>query len=588
MFDRLKTYITKNQDALLREARFVLLVMLWIGIFVFINRDRWKMTIEQEQLKDFAELAQQHANDFESHLDYWDVQPNQMTQASQRSSPAELRQQLQVWKASFAGRQDWLATHIVSQRKGFEPSVTGSIVSSRVQPLLASDSDSPVPWMKEIQTSAMQIAASLKPKQRRNVSQVRSLKANANWVQAVFYSASQKPGWNTWIVHTLSEHSLPLLLDRPDATATALFNTISNRTLLSSAFAELKLDRGELSKFIKSRTPNSGSLEYQFATQRKPSWVAWSRNQQSGSVLVTVLPYKKIPAPLLPNAPSPTLEFFNAQIWLAVSYQALKWTHAKGWWQLRIQPKAQPNQDATANSNNPQSIFESKLPEEACEREFCSHLLSDFGPSGEVRLPGQGLARVQTIAAEKYKGSWWTIKAIDKKRSLIAVGDTTGSGIAAGAAAYTIKVILERALNDAKRNDDNEELIKQLFNLCTLSAEGALLGSSYVAVFMAIVSIENNTMVFINAGYPAPMLIQNARKKVLLVPDRDPLGLGVQEDAMPRWVNLMTGCKLSICNVGVRNADLPQIDDSELIKITVAPFGEADEGDTEIQVDGAA
>lgn len=588
MYKRLIAYLIKNQDSLKREGRFAVLLCIWVGIFVAMNRGSWKEATELDQLDDFATENEAIASRFGNKFSFWESQSQRISNVSLQVSPAELKQQLSVWRNSLDGQQEWLATHVITQRKGFEPSVTGSVFSSRIVPLLKNEKDSPVPWQREIHSNAMQIIASLKPKQTNNLSFVRSLKNDANWIQFVFKSTAEKKDWQIWIVHTFSEQFIPTLLDKTKHIDAVLYNKASNQFLFSKAFADLKIDQGELKKFITSHAKSSGSKIHQFATHRKPSWVAWAHTPAHNSLFISVLTDKKIPTPLLPNSPTAFRDFFVALVWLINSYALLRWSYKKGFWRLRLKS---PSVDVAEREKRspPESDFTSAhLSGSAREREFCSHLLADFGLTGEVKLSGAGTARVDAIAAENYKGSWWTLKPIDKQRSFIAIGDTSGKGIAAGAASYTMKFILEKALSNAQKNHDNEELLKQLFNLCTLSAEGALLDSSHVAIFMAIISLDTKTMAFINAGYPAPMLIQNARKKVMLIADSDPLGLGTHTEPMPRWVNLTLGCKISICNVGVRNCDLPQLDESELIKITICPFGEALPHDQFIDEEGAA
>jgi hypothetical protein len=585
---QLRTYVAKNQDSLKREGRFVLILCLWVGLFVAINRDGWKSATELSQRNDFSSENQTLASNLENRVAYWEFQAQKIGDIANRLSPLNFKQQLSIWKSSLEGQADWLATHVVAQRKGFEPSVTGGVFSSRIQPLLSNDTDSPVPWQKEINSNAMQIAASLKANQSRNISRVRSLKGSADWIQIVFKNDAANKDWRIWVIHTLSEQFIPTLLEKPKNTETALFNKSTKRFIFSDAFISSKINEGELKNFINSRSQSNGSEIHQFVGHRKPSWVAWTHMRATNLVLVSVLPNKKIPTPMLPSSPAAWREFFTAFVWLVNSYALLRWTFKKGFWRMSLKKHESTEPAQTELKKTAASINTTQLSGSARELEFCSHLLSDFGPAGELRLSGLGTAKIEAIAAESYKGSWWTLKSIDKQRSFIAIGDTSGQGIAAGAASYTMKFILEKALSGAQKNQDNEELLKQLFNLCTLSAEGALLNTSHVAIFMAIISLDSKTMTFINAGYPAPMLVQNAKKKVLLIPDSDPLGLGTHTEPMPRWVNLTQGCRLSICNVGVRNSDLPQLDDSELIKITVSPFGEALANDEFIDEDGAA
>lgn len=588
MLKQFKTYLIKHEEALKREGRFALLLCLWVGLFVAINRGGWKSATELNQRAKFAADNQNHASEIERKVAYWEFQSQRLSDVSLRVSPRNLKQHLSIIRSSLEGQPDWLATHIVTQRNGYEPSVVGGIFSQRIQPFLNADRDSPIPWQKEISANAMQIAASLKTNQTRNISLVRSLSGDADWVQIVFKGIEVKKDWRIWVVHTLSEQFIPTLLDKPRETETALYNTASNRFLFSKAFASLKIDPGELKTFISSHPQQSGEITHQFISHRRSSWVAWRHIKANNLVLISVLTDKKIPSSLLPQSPKVLRDFLMTLVWLVVSYFLLQWSFNRGFWRLSLKNQVVMKPEGAQLDKETALVSQSRLSQSARELEFCSHLLTDFGPSGDIKLSGHGTAHIEAIAAESYKGSWWTLKAIDKQRSFIAIGDTSGQGIAAGAASYTMKFILEKALGGAQKNQDNEEVLKQLFNLCSLSAEGTLFNTSHVAVFMAIISLDSKTMTFINAGYPAPMLIQNAKKKVLLIPDSDPLGLGTHTEPMPRWVNLTQGCRLSICNVGVRNTDLPQLDDSELIKITVSPFGKALANDEFIDEDNAA
>ena len=50
---------------------------------------------------------------------------------------------------------------------------------------------------------------------------------------------------------------------------------------------------------------------------------------------------------------------------------------------------------------------------------------------------------------------------------------------------------------------------------------------------------------------------------------------------LPRWVNLTPQASLVICNIGAWKTDLVELDDSELIKIHVHPFGDVRHTDVE-------
>ena len=265
--------------------------------------------------------------------------------------------------------------------------------------------------------------------------------------------------------------------------------------------------------------------------------------------------------------------------WLVNSCLLLYWSFKRKMWRLKVQKSdaeiTAESKNIETDQHNQSSFDKTNLRKHEAEREFCRHLLSDIGSAGRIQLAGKATADVEVRSSTLYKGSWWLLENIDSRRILAAIGDASGQGLAAGTAAYSVKYVLEKALLEAALPNDNEFLLKKLYNIGALSAEGVLLGSTHCSAFLAIIDLDLQKMVFINAGYPGPMLKLGARKNIVLTPHSDPMGLGSDSIPLPRWVNLNPGCELVICNIGSRNTDLTELDESELIKIFIHPYGEA-------------
>lgn len=215
----------------------------------------------------------------------------------------------------------------------------------------------------------------------------------------------------------------------------------------------------------------------------------------------------------------------------------------------------------------------------ATEREFCRHLLSDVGPIGDIQLNADARAVVEVSPAPHYKGTWWIIQNIDEQRVLIAVGDASGEGLAAGTAAYSVRHFIEVIIQRECRSRDTESFLSLVYDLCGKATEGVLLGSAHVSLFAGIFELDKQKLCFINAGFPSPMLKLANNKQLGLASYCDPIGLSIDGPPLPRWVNVPFESSLVLCNIGARNVDLDELEESELIKIYLYPYGTTTSGE---------
>lgn len=579
MAQRLHTYYEQNKKSLFREMRFWSLLCLWVVVFVASNRMSWNDTAETNQLQRFAAETEKSLDDFVKRSAFWATTSLRLSGFSDSMSPAEHKSHIASWSLLLESHDEWLSTYVITRRDGFEWGVAATLISSRVVKLFAEDSDSPIAWRNEAQATALQLISGVKENQNRNLAFVRSLKKGSQWIQFALKSKSSKPGWSTWVVHTFSEKMFPNLQAENPLAEVALFNPETNKFLFSKGFSALKIEPSELQAFIQMRKTNQGAEESKFALSKKEIWLSWKKSSSNQWILMQALPYSKIPQPRIENAPSFLKEWSVTLVWLVTSCLLLYWTFTKKMWRLRVKKSsaeiAAESNDLETNKQNQSSFDKTNLRKHEAEREFCRHLLADIGSSGRIQLAGKATANVEVRSSTLYKGSWWLLENLDNRRFLAAIGDASGQGLAAGTAAYSVKYVLLKALKEAKEHADNELLLKKLYGLAALSAEGVLLGSTHCSAFLAIIDLDLQKMVFINAGYPGPTLKVGARKHIMLTPDSDPMGLGSNSIPFPRWVNLNPGCELVICNVGSRNTDLAELDESELIKIFIHPFGES-------------
>jgi len=577
--ERLKAYYKLNKAAIDREGRFWLVLSVWIAFFVMMNRSDWSEADERNQLNAFSSLTTNAVKEFERRTAYWTNISRRLSAFTNSMSPGELKSHVGTWSALFEHQPEWLATHIVTRRQGFEPSVSATLMSPKAIKLFASDKDSPIPWSNETQASALQLISGITAEQTSNASFIRSLRPNAQWLQVAHKARASNNPWSIWIVHTLSEELLPSLQAEQRPGEIALYSKENQKFLYSKGFAEYKIETSELQAFMNSRTSESGAQEHKFAMTRKSIWIAWQKSKDTNTFLIQIVPAGKIPANVAIDRPSFLSDWIFALLWLAASFILLLWSYRQQFWRLSLKSEA-PDilglETAAVGSKEAREITRTQGKNvRSLERDFCQHLLDDFGASGEMQLAGDAVVKVETNSSTQYRGSWWILRNLDQGRIFLAVGDASGEGLAAATSAYTIKFVLNKALGTGGFTEESELLIQKLFNMASLSAEGVLLGTVHTSMFMAIIEPEAKIMAFINAGYPPPELKYSVSKSIYLTPHADPLGLGSDSQTRPRWVNLNKESQLTICNIGCRNLDLTELDESELLKIFVYPFGQA-------------
>ncbi|MEN9529832.1 MAG: hypothetical protein RI932_1705 [Pseudomonadota bacterium] len=586
MKERVRAYYELNKATIHREGRFWLVLSVWIALFVMMNRSGWNHADEQNQLNSFSSVTSSSMKDFERRTAYWSNISRRLAAFTNAMSPAELKSHQGTWSALFEHQPEWIATHIVTRRQGFEPSIAATMTSSKATKLFATDKESPIPWSNEVQANALQLISGIKAEQNSNVSFIRSLRPNTQWMQMAHRAKAASPAWSTWVVHTFSEELLPNLQGEQGTAEVALYNAENQKFLYSKGFSSYKIESSELQSFMNSRMAERGAQEHRFAMSRKSVWIAWQKSKETNTFLIQITPAGKIPPEVALDTPSFIMEWMFALLWLATSFVLLLWSYRNQLWRLSLKKDAPDILGLEANTPNNKEVSDNTRRKRKTlrdtQRDFCQHLLDDFGSAGELKLAGNAVVCIETNSSAEYKGSWWILRNLDEGRIFLAVGDASGAGLAAATSAYTIKYVLNKAVETGSFTEESEVLIQKLYNMAALSAEGVLLGSVHTSMFMAIIEPEAKIMAFINAGYPPPELKYSCKKSILLTPHADPLGLGSDSQARPRWVNLSENSQLSICNIGCRNIDLTELDESELLKIFVYPFGKSE---SEAQVD---
>lgn len=568
--------IYKSLKADLRQNKLLLSISIaWICVFFLIHWNSLRVAAKDKQLRELSSSTERALKDFDNKISLWRNHAQQLSKFSTNMTPSEIKLQLSNWSALLESHEEWLATHIVTRRQGFEPSIANTLFSPRVYKMLENeDQNSPMSWKYEIQANALQLTSSFKEQQTINLVFVRSLKEDSQWIQVALRTTSED-SWSTWVVHTFSESLLPSLQKESSEAEVALYSDESKTFLFSTGFLNLRITDSELSSFLESRKSGNGADETQFAMVKKDIWLAWSRPDKGKFTLVQIIPHQLIAKALLESEPPATQDWHLIAVWWAGTIGLIRWAGRKNLlnfsnkrkleWHLDLHPEDHSNEISSLNLVKPNTVD--------LEKEFCRQLLRDVGPNGELKLGSKAIAKIQVSPAQSYRGSWWLLKALDQNRIFIAIGDSSGSGLSAITSAYAIRYVLDRSLKDNKLLEDSEKAVKRAYSMASLSAEGILLGSVHSSLFVAIVELDKQRIVFINAGYPSPLLKLSDRKSVLLTPQVDPVGLASDPQAFPRWSNLSKDCQLVCCNIGSRNVDLDELEDSELLKILIYPYG---------------
>lgn len=590
MFSRetFKNYLKENKKNLIREVRFLAVVFIWVAVFVGLIRSRWTRIEENELRSQFVEATRTASEKLEKRLDYWETQSRKIAAFVADQPPSTIRLQQDSWTAIYDAHPEWLATHVVQRRQGFDSITSVSLMSRQVRDLLPQENDTPVRWPEEAQTSAMQLTSSREQSQRFIMQFVRSIDKQHLWVQVLFKIKQSKPGWSTWVVQTFNEKVLPEVLETAEDRDGLIHFHTAKKTLISKNFANHKIERSEILSLIEKNNGNaSGFSEQRFAIAKKDFWLGWHFSKGLDATVVKILPNEHIPTTGSRETPSWFADFLLTLLWMSISAMTLWWSHSKGLWRLsiseppaEIHPDIEKLMDSDPYHKNKHKTLESMLSSPtATEREFCRHLLSDVGPIGDIPLAGDARAVVEASPAPHYKGTWWIIQNIDDQRVLVAVGDASGEGLAAGTAAYSVRHFIEVIIQRECRSRDTESFLSLVYDLCDKATEGVLLGSAHVSLFAGILDLEKQKLCFINAGFPSPLLKLGNKKQLALASYADPIGLGVDGPPLPRWLNVPFESNLVLCNIGARNVDLDELEESELIKIYVFPYGAKENSD---------
>ncbi|NBO38915.1 hypothetical protein EBU99_10070 [bacterium] len=585
MHQKMLSYFKQNKQGIAREARFLGVLLLWIAFHIAFMRQSWTQIEEHELIQKFTSETLSKIEQFDAKIEFWGNQSRRLSGFVNEQPPAKVWLQQDSWAALLDTHPEWIATYIITRRQGFEASVAVTLLSRQVRELIPLDKDSPISWNSEAQSSALQLISSIKNSRALNLSSVRSLRKDSQWIQVAHKAKKSDSGWTTWVVHTFSEQFFPDLQADEMPNEAALYLQSSGKFIFSRRFPALKIETSELQSFMKSMPMPHGTSETTFALSKKPVWVAWQKSEVNEAILLRILPNSKIPKAGKRETPSILKDILWTFVWLLITCAGLWSSYKKGFWRLNFSTLAQSKEnnsmeveETLGDKKTHLKTLKSSLNATQIEREFCRKLLTDVGPLGEIKLAGRATAKIEASPSSQYKGSWWIVQNVDDNKVFVAVGDASGTGLSAATAAYSTRHVIEHTLKIQPKNNNSELLITQLFNLSTLATEGVLLGSVHISLFMAVIELDSQKMAFINAGYPCPILDQGGRKQILLTSFADPICLGSETvPIQPRWVNLQRSSHLTLCNIGARNTDLTELDDSELLKIFIYPFGNAEQ-----------
>ena len=583
---RLKKYVQQNKIGIIRETRFALIVFLWVGFYVWLMRNRWTQIEELQLQRSFSDSSETILSRFEERIQFWDGQAKKIAAFSALQPQNTVNIQKDSWAAIYDSHPEWLATYLVARRDGYEPSVTLALLSKQIKRWLPRETDAAVRWPDEAQSSAIQMASAKAVNKPLFIQPMRSLDKDNQWVQVLFNIKSSKPEWSFWVVHTFSEKILPELLEKKDQNHAALYFPKDRKFLFTENYSSLKIENSELISLLeKNKADPTGFAKQEFAVAKKPNWLSWKYSKPMEAAFISILSDKKIPQTGQRQTPSVFADWLLSLLWLAISAISLWWSYSKKMWFLSFAdaPPKSAADPQTLLANLMNSKFRHRgRPDERhplidAEWEFCRQMLANSGPVGRVPLPKKAEVSIQVSPSKNYKGSWWIVETFDDNRVFIAAGDATGSGLSAAAAAYPIRQLILALLKNNNTERDTESFLSQLYTLCSAASAGVLLDGAHVSLFASIVDLSQQKICFLNAGYPAPLLRLSSKKSLCLMSYFDPIGMSDAGNPMPRWVSLSQKTSLTICNVGARNTDLDELEDCELVKIVIHPFGVNDQ-----------
>jgi len=571
---------------LLHHWRFFFILAVWIGLFVGLMRNRWIQIKDRELIQTFKSSTAESVKRFESHIEFWREQSKKIEKFSRHGPVDVLNLQQTSWAEIYNSHPEWLATHVINEVSQSEAKVRLMLISKKAIDLSAKDTESPLPWAQEISSNALQLPAFDKAELPFAFQSVRSLNKNANWIQVLF-KIKKSIRESTWVVHTFSEEIFPDLLNLSETNEAVILQPQVRKFFASANFSKLRIEHSEIRSLLeRKKDQKSGFAEQSFALAKKPIWLSWTFSNSLQFFFVKILPNNKIPSTSRKDSPSILGDWILTTLWLAITSFTLWWTYSKKMWDFKdYRGPTHPTENQLTPANSLYSGDAAKQGQIAfsvmtsfdAEKEFCRQLLNHSGPEGELRFDDSVCAKIEVTPSRFYRGSFWIIERLDEGRIFVAVGDSSGKGLAAGTTAYTVRRLIEDLVRGEGKAIESEPLLGLIYNQCHKTSSGVLLGSAHFSLFACIVELEKHKCCFVNAGYPAPLLRLGEKKTRTLNPYADPIGFGSEGTPLPRWVNLSPYAELIFCNIGSRNTDLNELDDSELIKIFVYPYGRRQE-----------
>jgi phosphoserine phosphatase RsbU/P len=191
-------------------------------------------------------------------------------------------------------------------------------------------------------------------------------------------------------------------------------------------------------------------------------------------------------------------------------------------------------------------------------------------PKSSPYTPGFAVSGL-SIPAGAVGGDWYDFIPLDRGRWGLVLADVSGKGTAAALLMSATRGML-RSLAEAACTP-GEVLTK----LNCLLADDFPVGR-FVTMIYAVLDPENRTLVFANAGHPAPLLITSGKGRFLDTERGIPLGLG-KSDFSEVQVPLPKGSRLMFYSDGITEASNTQAEEfglNRLQNLLVSPDASAE------------
>ncbi|NBW82228.1 hypothetical protein EBR21_10795, partial [bacterium] len=319
-----KAKFIRLKPALFRETKFILVICLWVGFYVFIMRNRWTQMEQRDLIRNFMDTNSKAFADFESRIKFWDFQAKRLSSFVADLSPSALKGQNESWSSIYDAHPEWLGTHVITKRQGFEPTVALTLTSKKLREWLPQDKDTPISWSDEAQSAATQLVAGKTANQPLAMQIIRSIDKDNVWIQVVFKAQKTNPGWSAWVVHTFSEKMLPDLQEYTPEFDSLIYFPQTKKILTSREFSRHKIEASELIGLLeKNKTNDKGFSEQSFAIAKKTVWVGWKFSKEMDASLIRILPTDKIPSTGQLESPSLLADWLLSLIWMTISAMGL-------------------------------------------------------------------------------------------------------------------------------------------------------------------------------------------------------------------------------------------------------------------------